>query len=303
MANFFAFRSVLTMSIALAATAAQAQSCEGGAYLNPQLFSGEAASQHALAEQEMRAFMATTGLSTTPLYSIKHVDEVTSSSRAPYCWIYSNQVMGLMSGYKPVVVNSEAGQPSVLAITGAVAGGPKDPGAVALKSLTEADQLAVLDQLRRSKCLGTSGGVETEIVKAEGLCAIVVNVPPQSTVGQQGVIAKAVYEWDDQTWAGVATRAGSALKASVKGMAGRSENVHTARLVVVPTKGTSVGFGLYAHPSVPAANLKKAASVFQALSSPSKPLAVALDLGPRFSFVEPSAAQLEKMGAAIGFRK
>ena len=157
--------------------------------------------------------------SAAPFYFIKQVDEVTSFGRKPYCWIHSNQVIGLMSGYKPVVVNSEAG-PVVLAITNMVAGVQKGAGLIALKSLPEAEKLAVLDQLKRSKCVGSSGGVETEIVKAEGLCAIVVSLVPQATVGQQGVIAKAVYEWDDKNWTGVATRASSALQANLKSMAG-----------------------------------------------------------------------------------
>jgi hypothetical protein len=33
--------------------------------------------------------------------------------------------------------------------------------------------------------------------------------------------------------------------------------VHSARLVVVSTKGTSVGFSLYVHPSVTDARIKK----------------------------------------------
>jgi len=39
------------------------------------------------------------------------------------------------------------------------------------------------------------------------------------------------------------------------------------------------------------------------LTAPSKPLAVALDLGPQFSFVVPTAEQLEKMRAAVGLGK
>jgi hypothetical protein len=50
------------------------------------------------------------------------------------------------------------------------------------------------------------------------------------------------------------------------------------------------------------AQIKKAVAVFQGLTSPSKPLAVALDLGPQFSFVAPAADQVEKMRAAIGLR-
>ena len=288
--------------MAFSASAA-AQACEGGAYLNPQLFNGDSAIQRSRAEQEMRTFMDTTGLSSSAMYSVKQVDEITSPGRAPYCWIYANQVMGLLSGYKPVVVNTEIGQPAVLVITSAVAGGPRDPGAVPLGTLDAKEQLAVLDQLKRSKCVGTTGGVDTEIVKAEGLCAIVVAVSPQVAVGQQGLIARAAYEWDDHTWAGVVIRSSTGLKTSLKGFAGKADNVHLARLVSVPTRSTSMGFGLYVHASVPDAVIRKSTAAFQNLSAPSPALAVALDLGPKFAFAAPTADQLGKMAEAIGFRK
>ena len=299
--------SHLAASLALLFTALPAAAtppaCEGGAYLNPQLFSGEAAAQRSMAEQEMRSFIGTTGLPVSSLYAIKQADEVTASGRTPYCWIYANQVLGLLSGYKPVVVNTEPGQPAVLAITSAVPGGAKDAGVVPLKSLEAKEQAAVLDQLRRSRCVGTAGGVETEIVKAEGLCAIVVGVSPQSALGQQGLVARAAYEWDDQGWTGVVGRHGTVLKASLKGLAGKSDHVHLARLVAVPTRASSVGFGLYVHPSLPEAVARKAAAAFQGLTAPSPLLATALDLGPKFEFAAPTAEQLGAMAAAIGLRK
>lgn len=281
---------------------AQAPACEGGAYLNPQLFRGEAAHQSALAEQEIHTFMGRTGLPANPIYSIKRVDDITASGRTPYCWAYANPVIGLLSGYKPVVVNNEAIQPAVLAITQAIAGAKPDAGAVPLKSLSPADQKAVLERMQRSKCFGTSAGVETAIARAEGLCGNIEDVAPQAAVGQQGLIAKAAYAWEEQAWAGIATREAPALNTSLKGLAGRFESIHAARLVVVPTKGTSVGFGLYVHPSVSDAAIKKAVTAFQGLSAPSKPLAVALDLGPQFSFVAPTPEQVAKMKTAIGMR-
>ncbi|MDB5874813.1 MAG: hypothetical protein JWQ07_4255 [Ramlibacter sp.] len=300
------YNFLLPIALAMAATfiapAAQAQTSEGGAYLNPQLFRGEAAHQSAVAEQEMHAFIGKTGLPPAPLYAIKKVDDITAPGRTPYCWAYTNPVIGLMSGYKPVVVNSEAIQPAVLAITGVIAGAKPDAGAVLLKSLSAAEQKAVLERLQRSKCFGTAAGVETAIARAEGLCGNVEDVAPQASVGQQGLIAKAAYAWEDQSWSGIATREGPALNASLKGLAGRFENVHTARLVVVPTKGTSVGFGLYVHPSVPEATIKKAVAMFQGLTSPSRPLAIALDLGPQFSFIAPTPEQVQQMRAAIGIR-
>lgn len=298
--------SLISVSLALVAAclapAAQAQTCEGGAYMNPQLFRGEAAYQSNVAEQEMHAFIGRAGLPQTPLYAIKKVDDITASGRTPYCWVYANQVTGLVSGYKLAVFNNEVIQPAVLAIT-AAGKAATDAGAVALKTLPPAEQKAVLDQLQRSKCFGTAAGVEAAIAKAEGLCGNVEDVAPQATVGQQGLIAKATYAWEEQSWAGVVTREPAALGATLKGLAGRSEKVHQARLVVVPTKSTSVGFGLYLHPSVPDAAVKKAVAAFQGLTAPSKPLAIALDLGPQFSFVVPTADQLEKMRVAIGLPK
>lgn len=292
---------LLALAAATLASNVRAQTCEGGAYLNPQLFRGEAAHQSALAEQEIRGFMTRIGLPTAPLYSIKRVDDITASGRAPYCWAYVNPVIGFLSGYKLVVVNNEVVQPAVVAITAIVPGAPLDANAVELKSLPAAEQKAILERMQRSKCFGTASGVEAAIVRAEGICGNVEDVAPQAAVGQQGLIARAAYAWEEQSWAGIVTRDQAALSTNLKGLAGRSESIHGARLVMLPTKGTSMGFGLYVHSSVPEAMVNKAVAAFQSLS-PSKPLAVALDLGPKFSFVEPTASQLEKMRAAIGMR-
>jgi hypothetical protein len=160
----------------------------------------------------------------------------------------------------------------------------------------------VLERMQRSRCFGTTAGVEAAIVAAEGLCGGIEEVAPQAAVGQQGLIAKAAFAWEDAAWAGIATREGAALNASLKGLAGRFETVHAARLVVIPSKGTSVGFGLYVHPSLTDAQIKKAVAAFQGLSSPAKPLAVALDLGPEFTFITPAPEQIAKMRTAIGLR-
>ena len=286
----------------LLAPAVQAQTCEGGAYLNPQLFRGEAALRGALAQQEIREFMSSIGLPVTPLYAIKRVDDITASGRAPYCWAYANTVVGLLSGYKLVVVNNEVIQPAVFAITAVLPGAKRDVGPVELKSLSAAEQKAILDRMQRSKCFGTADGVEATIVRAEGVCGSVEYVAPQVAIGQQGLIAKATFEWEDQAWTGIATRDTMALATDLKGLAGRFETVHSARLVVIPTKGNSPGFGLYVHSSVPDATVKKAVAAFQNLTSPSKPLAVALDLGPKFSFITPTTEQIEKLRTTIGIR-
>ncbi|MEO6018260.1 MAG: hypothetical protein ABIP46_13475 [Polaromonas sp.] len=302
MLNIRLLYAALALAVTTLAPSVQAQTCEGGAYLNPQLFRGEAALRSALAEQEVRDFIGRTGLPTTPLYSIKRTDDITASGRAPYCWAYVNPVVGLLSGYKLVVVNNEAIHPAVVAITAVVPGAQRDAAAVELKSLPAAEQKAILDRMQRSKCFGTADGVEAAIVRAEGICGNVDYVAAHAAVGQQGLIAKAAFEWEEQLWAGIATREASALTTNLKGLAGRFESIHSARLVVIPTKGTSLGFGLYVHPSVPEATVKKVIATFQGLSSPSKPLAVALDLGPQFSFVTPSADQVEKLRTAIGIR-
>ena len=291
----FALATMLTPSV-------QAQTCEGGAYLNPQLFRGEAALRGALAQQEIHEFIGPIGLPTTPLYSIKRVDDITASGRAPYCWAYVNTVVGLLSGYKLVVLNNEPVQPAVLAITSVIAGAPRDGTAVELKSLPAAEQKAILDRMQRSKCFGTADGVEAAIVRAEGVCGSVEYVVPQVAIGQQGLIAKAAFEWEEQAWTGIATRQTMALTTDLKGLAGRFESVHSTRLVVIPTKGASLGFGLYVHSSVPEATVKKAIAAFQNLSSPSRPLAVALDLGPKFSFITPSSDQVDKLRMTIGIR-
>jgi hypothetical protein len=290
----------LAMLVCCIASAARAQACEGGAYLNPQLFRGEAAHQSALAEQEMLNFMSRTGLPSAHLYPIKRVDDITANGRTPYCWAYANPIIGFTSGYKLVVVNTEPIHPAVLAITSIVPGAKPDAPAVPLKSLSPGEQKAVLEKMQRSRCFATTSGVEGAIVAAEGLCGNIEEVAPQTSVGQQGLIAKAAFAWEDQSWTGIATHEKAALTASLEGLAGRFETVHAARLVVIPTKGSSVGFGLYVHPSLTEAQIKKAVAVFRSLSTPSKPLAVALDLGAQFSFVEPSAEQVEKMRAAFG---
>ena len=97
------------LALVLAATAfaplAHAQSCEGGGYMNPQLFRGDAATSNAIAEQEMLNFAARAGLPSGPLYPVKRVDDITANGRAPHCWNYVNLVTGLLSGNRLVVVN------------------------------------------------------------------------------------------------------------------------------------------------------------------------------------------------------
>ena len=78
----FAFIFPAMTSIVFSAFAAT-QACEGGTYLNPQLFNGDTASVRSIAEQEMRSFIGTTDLAASSIYSIKQIDEITSTGRAP----------------------------------------------------------------------------------------------------------------------------------------------------------------------------------------------------------------------------
>src|SRR6478735_2161687 len=99
-----------------AAVSAHAQSCQGGLYLNPQVIRGEGASQTESALRELMEFIRPTGLPVTPVINIKETQDVLTAVKrpSPPCWVYGNPVVGLASGYKPVAVNMEPIQSSVL---------------------------------------------------------------------------------------------------------------------------------------------------------------------------------------------
>ena len=115
------------------AFSAHAQSCQGGLYLNPQVIRGEGASQTESALRELIEFVRPTGLSVAPVLNIKETEDVIAAVKkpSPPCWIYGNPVVGLASGYKPVAVNMDPIQSSVL-ILGNV-GKVKDGKPVELK--------------------------------------------------------------------------------------------------------------------------------------------------------------------------
>lgn len=293
--------SVLTLLllplISLTFSTAWAQSCEGGAYLNPQTIRGEAQSVASLADAELVAVLVRTGLPTQPLQSIKRSDSLKALKKPP-CWIFGNPVVGLFNGYRAAVVNAESIQPAVLLIGDAGAG--KDVTPVTVSSLSDAQKASLLERLKKTKCFGIASGVTTTVVKTEGLCGSVEEVTPHSGLGQSFLATKAGFEWDERTWIGVITRDSSALRTSMKSVIGKSTQLSSAKLVVIPSKSAVFGYGLYVHASVSDADTKKAVAAFMAITAPTKGQIIALDLGSKFKFVVPSQEQLQQVAAAIG---
>lgn len=281
----------------LVASHAQAQSCEGGAYLNPQTIRGEALALAKLADGDLQAVLARTGLPTQPLQNIKRADDIKTLKKPP-CWVFGNPVVGLSSGYRAAVINTEVIQPAVLLIGDAGAG--KDVTPAILSSLPEAKRTSLLERLKKTKCYGIANGVTTTVVKTESLCGTVEEVTPHSGLGQSYLTSKAGFEWDETRWVGVITRDSSALRTSLKGVIGKSSQLSDAQLVVIPSRQTIFGYGLYVHASVPDADMKKAVAAFMAISAPSSGQVIALDLGAKFKFVVPSQEQLQQAAAAIG---
>ena len=276
---------------------AKAQSCEGGAYLNPQTIRGEAQSVASLADAELVAVLARTGLPTQPLQIIKRTENIKALKKPP-CWIFGNPVVGLSAGYRAAVVNVESIQPAVLLIGDAGAG--KDAAPVLLSSLPDAQKASLLDRLKKTKCFGIASGVTTTVVKAEGICGNVEEVTPHSGLGQSFLATKAGFEWDESHWIGVITRDSSALRTSMKGVIGKSSQLSDAKLVVIPAKSSIFGYGLYVHSSVSEADTKKGVSAFMAITAPTKGQIIALDLGSKFKFAVPSPDQVQQAASAIG---
>jgi hypothetical protein len=281
----------------LTASSAWAESCEGGAYLNPQTIRGEAQSVASLADAELLAVLARTGLPTQPLQVIKRADSIKTLKKPP-CWIFGNPVVGLSNGYRAAVVNTESIQPAVLLIGDA--GAAKDATPVLLSSLPDAQKTSLLERLKKTKCFGIASGVTTSVVKAEGICASVEEVTPHSGLGQSFLATKAGFEWDERHWVGFITRDSSALRTSMKGVIGKSSQLGDAKLVVIPAKAAIFGYGLYLHASVSEADAKKSVAAFMAISTPTKGQIIALDLGAKFKFAVPSPDQVQQAATAIG---
>ena len=281
------------------ALSAQAQSCEGGLYLNPQVIRGEGASQTESVLKELIEFLRPTGLPVTPVINIRETQDVFSALKrpAPPCWIYGNPVVGLASGYKPVAVNMESIQSAVL-ILGDV-GTVRDAKPVELKALAADQRAKVLAKLKTVSCFGMKGGVTTALVKAENLCGKVEEVLPQQGLGQSYLPTKAAFHWQADRWVGLITRLQPAQDASMKTHQGTDERIHMAQLYVVPATNPSWGYGLYVRPEVSADAVKRAVAQFHGLKTAHPLLLKALDLGRSFDFDTPTEAVVQAMKKSL----
>jgi len=293
-------RKALLFTCMLAGGAsAQAQSCEGGLYLNPQVIRGEGSSQTEAALKELVEFVRPTGLSVAPVINIKETQDVLTAIKrpAPPCWIYGNPVVGLASGYRPIAVNMEAIQSAVLIL--ADVGKEKDAKPVEVKSLPPDQQAKVLAKLKTVSCYGMKSGVTTALVKAESLCGKVEEVIPQQGLGQSYLPTKAAFHWQADRWVGLITRLQTAQGSTMKAHHGTDERIHMAQLYIVPATNPSWGYGLYVRPDVPADVQKKAAAQFDGLKSANPLLLKALDLGKSFDFDVPSEAAVAAMRKSL----
>jgi hypothetical protein len=286
-------------AIACGASAALAQSCEGGVYLNPQVIRGEGTPQVVGAANELAEFLGRAGLHVALVVSVSNLDDALAAVKRgkPPCWIFGNPVVGLASGYRPVAVNTEEIQAAVLVL--AELGADKDPKPVELGKLAAPEQDKVLAGLRQSTCFGIKSGVTTALVKAERVCGKVVEITPQAGMGQSYLPTKAAFEWHADRWVGLVTRVQGARTASMGNQVGADPKIHHARLVVVPTKHSSWGYGLYLRPELPADMAARVAAQFAALKQPNPSLSRALDVGTGFQFMLPKASEIEAMRVAL----
>lgn len=292
---------LLWLSLVSCALPAQAQSCEGGLYLNPQVIRGEGTAQSFTALKDLIDFVRPTGLSVTPVVNIKETQDVLTAVKKPNppCWIYANPTVGLSSGYRPAAVNTTSIQAAVLIL--ADLGTVKDGKPVDLKDLSPDNQSKVIAKLKTTSCFGIKSGVTTALVSSEKLCGTVVEVLPQQGLGQGFLPTKAAVHWQADRWAGVITRLQTAQATSLLSHFGSSEQVHLAQLVIVPTHNASWGYGIYVHPDAPAESVRRAASQFIALKTSDPSLLRSLDLGAKYEFVTPpdNAVQAMKKVLAI----
>lgn len=289
-----------TLALACCSFPAWGQACEGGVYLNPQVIRGEGMPQVASAASELSEFLGRAGLSAGPVVNVSNVDEASAAAKRPRppCWVFGNPVVGLGSGYRPVAVNTEEIQSAVLLL--ADIGPEKDPKPVDLASLSPEEQARVRERLKLATCFGMKSGVTTALVKAEKLCANVVDVRPQTGLGQSYLPTKAAFEWRPDRWIGVITRVQGARSASMSTQLAGDRQIHQARLIVVPTRQSSWGYGLYLRPDLPADSAARAAALFAGIKQPHPALARALDLGTTFQFVAPRSSEIDAMRTALG---
>lgn len=290
---------VLLASLLSCVFAAQAQTCEGGLYLNPQVIRGEGSSQTESALRELIEFVRPTGLSVSPVLNIRETQDVLTAIKKPVppCWVYGNPVVGLASGYRPVAINMDPIQSAVLIL--ADVGTEKDGKPVELKKLPPDQQAKVLAKLKATSCFGMKSGVTTSLVKAENLCGTVIEVMPQQGLGQSYLPTKAAFQWQADKWVGLITRLQTAQASTMKNHHGTDERIHMAQLFIVPATHPSWGYGIYVHGSVPADTVKKAGNQFISLKSGTPLLLKALDLGKTYEFSTPSDAVVEGMKKAL----
>jgi hypothetical protein len=281
-------KQMLTAMALMGGICAQAESCEGGLYLNPQVIRGEGTSQSFTALKDLIEFVRPTGLSVTPVVNIKETLDVLTAVKKPTppCWIYANPTVGLASGYRPVAINTVPIQAAVLILTDA--GAVKDGKPVELKDMSADRQAKVLARLKTSSCFGIKSGVTTSLVSSENLCGTVVEVLPQQGVGQGFLPTKAALHWQPDRWAGVITRLQTAQSTSLQAHFGSSEQVHLSQLVIVPTRNAGWGYGIYIHPDVPAEIVKRAANQFVSLKAADPSLLRSLDLAAKYEFATPA---------------
>ena len=277
-----------------------AQSCEGGVYLNPQVIRGEGTAQAASAANELSEFLARSGLPVTPVVNVANVEDTLAAVKhaKPPCWVFGNPVVGLASGYRPVAVNTEEIRPAVLVLGDP--GSEKDPKPVDAAKLAPDARARLAEKMKAATCFGIKSGVTTALVKAEKLCGTVVEVTPQIGLGQNYLPTKAAFEWRTGRWVGLVTRVQSAQSATMAHQIGVDTRMHEAQLVVVSTQHSSWGYGLYVRPDVAPEAAKKAAAQLASLNHPAPSLAMALDVGKSFQFLQPKAAEVDGMRAALG---
>ncbi len=292
-------RTLLLLCLSACGLSAQAQSCEGGLYLNPQVIRGEGASQTEAALKELIEFIRPTGLSVSPVINIRETQDVLTALKrpAPPCWVYGNPVVGLASGYRAVAVNLDPIQSAVL-ILGDI-GTTKDGKPVALASLPPDQQAKVLAKLKTTTCFGMKSGVTTALVQAQSLCGKVEEVTPQQGLGQSYLPTKAAFYWQPDRWAGLITRKQTAEGSTMKNHYGKDERIHLVQMVVVPATNPSWGYGLYVRPDVPADAVKKAVAQFAVLKNPTPLLLKALDVGGKSEFSTPPEAAVQKMKQSL----
>lgn len=290
-------KSVLRMA-AIAATLALplhslAQSCAGGAYLNPRSIRGDSGTAAASSDLDVLNLAAKGGLSTQPFYPVRTVAELRSKPLAqPLCWIFANPTVGMAMDHVPLAVNMQPIDPAILVI--GPRGNERDAAPIALAALPPKEQADIVARLKKSNCMGMESGVTTQLAKASGLCAAVEEVKPTRGLGQSYLPSAAAASWREDSWVGVVTRKASAMKVSSSGFVGAAD-VRNARLISVPVPLQSWGYGLYVHPTLGKTEAKKAAAAFEGLRDPSPAQAVSLDLDKDFAFRKPTEAEEKLM--------